>query len=91
MHCEVRVFKLFIPHSRSLKDKRHVVRSLTDRIKARFNASVVELSGNDVWQRADIGVAILSNDVSYPEESMADIERMMAMNSDALLTGVERK
>jgi uncharacterized protein len=91
MHVDIRIFKLFIPHSNSLKAKRQVVRSATERIKSRWNASVVELSGNDVWQRADIGVAILSNDAKYPEEAMAEIERMLAMNSDALLTEVERK
>ncbi len=51
---------LIIPSSNSLKDKRRIVKSLTQRLKNRFNASVKEISGQDLLQRASIGVAVVS-------------------------------
>lgn len=91
MVCEIRIFKLFIPHSNSLKTKRRVVKSLVDRIRHRFNVSVIELSGNDVWQRADICVASLSNQYEMALKELTEIEKMIAFNSDALLTDVEKR
>lgn len=91
MVCEIRIFKLFIPHSNSLKTKRRVVKSLVERIKHRFNVSVIELSGNDVWQRADIGVASLANRYDLALGELTEIEKMIAFNGDALLTEVEKR
>ena len=88
MVCEIRIFKLFIPHSNSLKTKRRVVKSLVDRIRHRFNVSVIELSGNDVWQRADFCLASLSNQYEMALKELTEIEKMISFNSDALLTDV---
>ena len=52
-------FEIHLPQSRSLKDKRQVIRSIKDRLRARHNVAVSELEdGADVWQRA--GLAIVS-------------------------------
>lgn len=53
---------LLIPDSNSLKDKRQVVKSLVDGIKNRFNVSAAEVGDLDIWRRAVIGVAVVSND-----------------------------
>jgi uncharacterized protein len=50
-------FDLRIPGCRSLKEKRHVVKSLTGAIRARFNVSVAEVDHHELWQRTAIGVA----------------------------------
>ncbi len=47
---------------RSLKEKRRVVRGLKDRVRARFNVSVAEVDAQESHQRAEIGVAMVSND-----------------------------
>lgn len=46
----------------SLKEKRHILKSLISRIRNNFNVSVAEIDLNDKWQLAEIGVATLSND-----------------------------
>lgn len=46
----------------SLKDKRRVIKSLKDRIRNRFNASVAEVDGQDLWQRGSLGVAVVGTD-----------------------------
>lgn len=53
---------LMIPESNSLKDKRQVVKSVVDGIRHKFNVSAAELDCLDLWRRAVIGVACISND-----------------------------
>lgn len=58
----VLVLDLTIAGSRSLKDKRQVVRSLLDTIKNKHNVSAAELDSLDSWRTAVVGVACISND-----------------------------
>lgn len=51
------VFELHLPSSRSLKDKRRVVRSMIDRIHQRYRVSIAETGFHDLHQRAEIGLA----------------------------------
>ena len=46
---------------RSLKSKRKIVKSITNRLRNRFNVSVAEVGFNDVYQRAEIGFALVGN------------------------------
>ncbi len=48
--------------NRSLKGKRKVVKSLVEKCRHRFNASVAEIADQDLYQRSTIGVAIIGND-----------------------------
>ncbi len=54
--------ELFLPSSGSLKDKRSIVRGLKDRIRQRVGASVAEVDHQDLWQRAALGVAVVSGE-----------------------------
>ena len=62
--------EIYIPDSHSLKDKRQVLRSLKERLRARFNVAVAELDGQDTWQRAQVGVVTLSNSAAHVEQSL---------------------
>ena len=53
---------LLLRGCRSLKEKRRVVRGLKDRVRARFNVSVAEVDAQESHQRAEIGMAMVSND-----------------------------
>ena len=46
----------------SLKEKRGVVKSVIARTANRFNASVAETGALDIYQRAEIGFALVGND-----------------------------
>ena len=61
---------LKIPGAMSLKDKRMVVRSLKDRIKARFNVSAIECGAMDKWQTAHLGFAIAAISRASADNSM---------------------
>ena len=62
--------RLLLRESRSLKDKRQVVRSLKDRLRRHFNVAVAELEYQEVWSRAIIGVVTLSTAEQHVEESL---------------------
>jgi uncharacterized protein len=53
---------LIIHDNNSLKGKRKVVKSLIEKVRHRFEASVAEVEDHDLWQKAQIGVAIVGND-----------------------------
>ena len=62
--------ELHIQHAQSLKDKRQVLRSLKDRLRAKFNVAVAELEHEDTWQRSVVGVVTLSNEEHQVQESL---------------------
>jgi uncharacterized protein len=68
------ILELEIPHSQSIKDRRHVVRSLKDRLRNAFNISVAELDSAEVWNRATLGVASISSSHSYLTGQLREIE-----------------
>lgn len=65
--------EIHIADAQSLKDKRQVLRSLKDRLRANFNVAVAELAYQDLWQRSRVGVVSLSGDSKHLEESFAAI------------------
>lgn len=65
--------EIHIPDARSLKDKRQVLRSLKDKLRAHFNVAVAELAHQETWQRSRVGVVSISGDPKHLEESLAAI------------------
>lgn len=70
--------ELQIEAAQSLKDKRQVVRSLKDRLRAHFNVSVAELEPNGLWNRATVGVVSVSDSRDYLDGLMKNVERQAA-------------
>ncbi len=68
--CEI---ELIIYEANSLKEKRHVIKSIIERIKSRFNASAAEVDYNDLWNRSSIGVAVVSNNKALCESMILKI------------------
>lgn len=66
-------FRLRIPESGSLKDKRQVVRSVAQRLRNKFQVAVAEVDDNDAWQIATIGVACVANTARRCNEVLAEI------------------
>lgn len=66
--------ELHIEAAQSLKDRRQVVRSLKDRLRASFNISVAELDGAELWNRATIGVVGVSHSRDYLDGLMKKVE-----------------
>jgi uncharacterized protein YlxP (DUF503 family) len=70
--------ELSIPLSRSLKDRRQVVRSMKDRLRQGFNISVAELDEAITWQRATLGIAAISSSRDYLRGLMTEVESAVA-------------
>ena len=58
----VAVIEIHVEDSQSLKAKRGVVRSLSQRLRNRFNVSVGEVGGQGTWQRATLGLSMTGSD-----------------------------
>lgn len=70
----VLTLEVFVEDSHSLKDKRHVVKSLKDRLRDRFNVSVAEIDGLESWQQSTVGVATVANDRVFAEKVLQAAE-----------------
>ena len=70
MFIGVCTIEIHIPDSGSLKMKRQSLRSIKDRIRSKFNVSVAEVEDNDLWQKASLAVAAVSNDKSHLNQTM---------------------
>jgi uncharacterized protein YlxP (DUF503 family) len=71
--------ELYLPGSRSLKDKRMVLRRIKDRL-AKFNVAVSEVDHHDLWQRAGLGLVTISTAEEHADRELAaaldEIERV---------------
>jgi uncharacterized protein YlxP (DUF503 family) len=64
--------------SHSLKEKRHVVKSLKDRLRDRFNVAVAEIDGLDSWQNAVVAAVTVSADRTRAEQVLQAAENHAA-------------
>jgi uncharacterized protein YlxP (DUF503 family) len=60
--------ELHLPDVDSLKGKRHVLKGLKERVRARFEVSVAEVGHQDLWQRATLALAYVSADARHANE-----------------------
>jgi uncharacterized protein YlxP (DUF503 family) len=82
MFVGVLVIEILIYSSTSLKEKRLVLKSMKDRLKNKFNVAVAEIGFQDKWQRAQLGIATISNQHSHLERSLQQIFQYLD-NSDS--------
>jgi len=64
---------LLIEGAFSLKEKRRILKSLIDRLKSRFNASIAEVDLNDKWQASVLGIACVSNEGNHVDSTLSSI------------------
>ncbi len=69
----------------SLKEKRHVIKSIIERLRSRFNASIAEVGANDKWQNAVIGISCVSNEAGHADSMMANIVNFVENDGRAML------
>ena len=75
MHIAHLTIELRIEGAHSLKDKRQAVRSLKDKLRAKFNVAVAEVEVTDLWQRATVAVVSVSDSRDYLSGQMEIIEK----------------
>ena len=70
-------FDLRIPGCGSLTEKRHVVKTLTNGLRSRFNVTVAEVDHHDLWQRTTLAVAAVSGESFHLKKVMHEVERFV--------------
>lgn len=73
--CKV---KLHLPGNLSLKEKRQVLRSITTRLKNKFNVSVAEVDDNNLWQAATLGICFVSNDGRFTNQVLSKVMKFIS-------------
>ena len=64
----VGLVELHLPDVGSLKGKRHALKGLKERVRARYEVSVAEVAHHDLWQRATLAIAYVSHDARHANE-----------------------
>ena len=64
---------LFLGEAHSLKEKRMVLRRIKDLTRNKFNVSVAEVSENDRWQRAVLGLTLVGSDRRFTESALDEV------------------
>lgn len=73
MHIGACVVRLRLPENGSLKGKRQVLRSITDRVKNKFNVAIAEIDDQDTWQMLSLGITCVSNSSSHANEMLSKV------------------
>jgi len=81
----VLTLELRLEESHSLKEKRHVVQSLKDRLRNRFNVAVAEIDYQDTWQRSVIAAVTVSSDRTHAEKVLRSAENEVSAMVGAAL------
>lgn len=79
--------ELRIEESHSLKDKRQVVKSLKEKLRARHNVAVAEVEHQDVWQRSVVAAVTVASDQTVAENTLRAVENEAASLLGGMLVG----
>ncbi|GGQ94800.1 DUF503 domain-containing protein [Deinococcus ruber] len=85
----VLTLRLEMPWVSNLKEKRALVRPVVERLKARFPVTVARLDGLDAHDWEIIGVATISNDREWVEQTLKMASDYVASNGEYRVTGEE--
>ena len=83
----VLTLELQLSDAHSLKDKRHTVKGLKDRLRGKFNVAVAEIDYQDLWQRSLISAVTVSSDHLRAEQTLQLVEREASAMLGAALVG----
>ena len=70
-------FELVMPYNHSLKEKRHILGKLKERVMSQLHIAVNEVHLQDKWQRAVLGFAVVGNDGKKIESLMEKVLRFI--------------
>ncbi len=73
MNIGICTLKLRLPENLSLKGKRQVLKSITTRVRNKFNVSVAEVDDQNLWQLATLGICCVSNNKRYTNELLSKV------------------
>ncbi len=75
----------------SLKEKRQVIKSIIERLKNRFNISIAEVGCQDALRRAEIGLALVSNETVCLEKVMGKVVNFIEMDGRVQIINIDKE
>jgi uncharacterized protein YlxP (DUF503 family) len=81
---------LMISESHSLKEKRMVLRRIKDRVANKFNCAIAEVGNQDEWQSAELGFAVVSNELGFTQSMVQKILQFIEDLAVAKITDDEQ-
>jgi uncharacterized protein YlxP (DUF503 family) len=91
MQVGVMTVSMHLPGVASLKDKRHILKSVIGRLQSRFNVSVSEVEHQDSHTSAVLGLAVVSNERAFIDQQLDAILTFMRNDGRFYLGQVERE
>jgi len=73
--------KLRLPQNQSLKGKRGTLKSITAKVKNKFNVSIAEVEDQNLWQLATLGISCVSNDGRHANEMLSKVANFIECSS----------
>lgn len=89
MHIGVCKVKLYLPESRSLKDKRRVIKSMITRLRNKFNIAISEIEAQDMHQSAILAAVTVANDQKFVSQIISKSVRYIEENTSVVLLDYE--
>jgi len=83
--------QMHLPGVSSLKEKRHIVKSVIGRLQSRFNISVSEVEHQDSHTSAVLGLAVVSNERAFVDQQLDAILTFLRHDGRFYLGQVERE
>jgi uncharacterized protein YlxP (DUF503 family) len=80
---------LHLPEAGSLKSKRSILKSMLEGLRSRFNVSAAEVDHLDLWQRAAVGIACVSNSQQHNDEVLNKVVDWIEANPRVYVSRVE--
>ncbi len=69
----------------SLKEKRHIVKSLASHLDRTFGVAVSEVDHQELWQRSTLGVAAVAPQASQLNRILHNVQRAVRERTDVEL------
>lgn len=73
----------------SLKEKRMIIKSITEKAKNKFNISIAEVGKQDMHKEIEIGFCCVTNEVSHANSIIDNVVNFMENNTDAVIENIE--
>lgn len=88
MTVGVLTVKLYAPWVHSLKEKRMIVKGLCDRLRNKFNVSVIQSGAQDIHQTILISVAFIAASAALADSMAENITGFIESNTDAQIVDI---
>jgi len=81
----------FMAESQSLKDKRRILTSLTERLRRQFNVAIAEVEYQDQWQRAQLAVVFVNTNWRMLQSSISKLTGYVDRDRRVEVTNAETR